>query len=41
MLAAVGTNETPAAGLPPETMPTVAPRLLTDLLDKAVVHHGA
>jgi long-chain acyl-CoA synthetase len=27
-------------GLPPETMPTIAPRLLTDLLDKAVLHHG-
>jgi long-chain acyl-CoA synthetase len=40
MLAATGTNETPAAGLPPETMPTIAPRLLTDLLDKAVAHHG-
>ena len=26
--------------LTPETMPTIAPRLLTDLLDKAVLHHG-
>jgi long-chain acyl-CoA synthetase len=34
------TNKTPAP-LPPESVPTVAPRLLTDLLDKAVAHHGA
>lgn len=33
-------KDDPAAGLPPETMPTIAPRLLTDLLDKAVAHHG-
>jgi len=33
-------HETPAADLPPETMPTIAPRLLTELLDKAVAHHG-
>ena len=33
-------NDPPAAELPPETMPTIAPRLLTDLLDKAVLHHG-
>jgi long-chain acyl-CoA synthetase len=31
----------PAAGAPPETMPSIAPRLLTDLLDKAVAHHGS
>jgi long-chain acyl-CoA synthetase len=30
----------PAADLPPETMPGITPRLLTDLLDKAVAHHG-
>ena len=29
-----------AASPPPEAMPTIAPRLLTDLLDKAVAHHG-
>ena len=34
-------DPTPAADLPPETMPTIAPRLLTDLLDKAVAHHGS
>jgi len=34
-------KETPAADLPPETMPSIAPRLLTDLLDKAVAHHGS
>lgn len=32
-------NDDPEA-LQPETMPTIAPRLLTDLLDKAVLHHG-
>ena len=30
-----------SAELAPETMPTIAPRLLTDLLDKAVLHHGS
>lgn len=34
------TKDVPAEALPPETMPTIAPRLLTDLLDKAVLHHG-
>jgi len=34
-------EDNPAADLPPEVMPTIAPRLLTDLLDKAVAHHGA
>ena len=34
-------DDSPAADVPPETMPTIAPRLLTDLLDKAVAHHGA
>ena len=33
-------ENTPAADTPPETMPAIAPRLLTDLLDKAVAHHG-
>ena len=33
-------KDMPAAEVPPETMPTIAPRLLTDLLDKAVLHHG-
>lgn len=30
----------PAAVPPPEEMPPIAPRLLTDLLDKAVANHG-
>ena len=34
-------NATPAADQPPETMPPIAPRLLTDLLDKAVAQHGS
>ena len=34
-------NDVPAADLPPEVMPSIAPRLLTELLDKAVAHHGA
>jgi long-chain acyl-CoA synthetase len=34
-------EDNPAADPPPEVMPTIAPRLLTELLDKAVAHHGA
>ncbi len=36
-----GSEDLPAAKeLPPEAMPTIAPRLLTDLLDKAVLRYG-
>jgi len=34
-------DDIPAMGAPPEAMPSIAPRLLTDLLDKAVAHHGS
>jgi len=42
MQSAAGTmrNDTPTADRPPETMPPIAPRLLTDLLDKAVAQHA-
>jgi long-chain acyl-CoA synthetase len=40
-VAAMMHQDIPAANLPPEVMPTIAPRLLTELLDKAVAHHGA
>ena len=33
-------DNAPAAVPPPEAMPPIAPRLLTDLLDKAVAQHG-
>jgi long-chain acyl-CoA synthetase len=33
-------TDAPAAETPPEAMPAIAPRLLTDLLDKAVAQHG-
>jgi len=36
----IGHDQTPAADMPPEIMPTIAPRLLTELLDKAVANHG-
>jgi long-chain acyl-CoA synthetase len=40
-VAAMMHQDIPAANLPPEVMPTIAPRLLTELLDRAVAHHGA
>jgi len=33
-------DHVPAGSPSPEAMPPIAPRLLTDLLDKAVAHHG-